>query len=388
MNPALPFDPTSLPMESEAETRARHSSVEWREPGRASEPVFHDDFTLDPALGGYPPSGRREDLFTEGYEDLPVHVTSIEDGVLFGQEFLVCDRLVPTVSNRRLFLARLSRLAERLDTLEPLDVPAGPLYLAGSSAPHANFYHWCFQCLPNIALLRRMARQRGLDYRLVLPPLDAVRERSLELLGIAPTERLTLPPDRFLCGVPLMYSSAACSDYTFQPSARLIELLDPYKEACLANASATLPTRFYLSRRDAPRKRPMRNERELADALASRGHPELLMSELSLEDQVAAFARAESIVAPHGAGLVNLMFAPCDARLVEILPANYRRAHFFRLAQVRGIGYSQVLAEVIEEEAGALHDSVLEVDVSRVLATLERSEAARARAAVAARRAG
>ena len=60
---------------------------------------------------------------------------------------------------------------------------------------------------------------------------------------------------------------------------------------------------------------------------------------LSLGDQAALFMGAEAIVGPHGAGLANLLFAPRHARVLEILPANMLREHYFLLAMARGLTY-------------------------------------------------
>ncbi|ASJ71672.1 hypothetical protein IMCC3135_07845 [Granulosicoccus antarcticus IMCC3135] len=57
---------------------------------------------------------------------------------------------------------------------------------------------------------------------------------------------------------------------------------------------------------------------------------------------------------------------------------NYRHGHFFRLPQVRGMSYSQVLASVAQVNAdNERHGSELEVDISKVLSTLERDEGVR-----------
>ncbi|ASJ71671.1 hypothetical protein IMCC3135_07840 [Granulosicoccus antarcticus IMCC3135] len=284
-------DPASLTVEPESEMRARHSTIEWETERRWAQPVFNADFQLDPQFEPYTPGGGRQERFTDSYADLPIYITTIEDGVLFGQEFVVCDRLEPTLSAQRLFLVNLSKITKQIDTLRQLIVPSGPTYLVGACAAHDNFYHWSFQCLQGVALLRSVAQEQGLDYRIVLPPHDETRQRSLVLLGIDPAECITLPPDRFLRGVPLMYSLATCSDYTFQPSERLISLLDGYRQAGIEAASPDLPTRFYLSRRDALKRRSIRTEPELAQDLEARGYPELTMSELSLEDQIGIFAR-------------------------------------------------------------------------------------------------
>jgi len=60
------------------------------------------------------------------------------------------------------------------------------------------------------------------------------------------------------------------------------------------------------------------NESEIETALASRGFRTVVLSEMSFEAQVRSFSRARLIVAGHGAGLTNLLFAPPGAAVVEI----------------------------------------------------------------------
>ncbi|MDC0434816.1 glycosyltransferase family 61 protein [bacterium] len=372
MKPSTPFDPSELEMEAEVATRARLDSVEW---GHArSLPIRNNDYQLDPQFEPYTASGTRLDKFTEEYDDLPIHVTLIESGVLFGEEFLVCDANHPTVSSERLYLTRHKRTLRRLE-LERIPVEDGPTYLVGANAEPQNFYHWNFQCLPSIVLLRSVARERNLSYRIVLPPIDGARWKSLELAGIDPSECVELRPDGFIQGAPMMYTTAMCGYYAFQPSAQLIKLMDSYLDNCLKRSRAKMPTRFYLSRKDAPGKREIENEADLEKALQRRAFERLVMSHLPIEDQVAAFAKAECIVAPHGAGLVNLMFAPQSANFLEILPENYRMAYFFRLAQVRGIHYSQVLSRVQDSWDGTdVHHCSLSVNVDKVLMALDQLE--------------
>jgi len=372
------LDPASFPKELEAQTRSRLDSLEW---GKASQDsIRHDDFELDADFEPYQPSGGRGDRFTREFDDLPIFINEVSDALVYGPEMLVCDHREPTLSNERLSHVNLGNISAAIGTLRSLEVPRGVALLVGVNAAYPGFYHWCFQCLPAIELLRRFARREGMDYRLVLPPLNAFQRESLELLRVMPEECLELPTDSLIEHASVVYSSVTSSNYVFQPSNRLIGLLDDYRVNALACSARTrpgaeLPTRFYVSRRDAPRKRPLVNSSTLACELAARGVEEVVMSELSLADQVSMFANAETIVAPHGAALVNLMFSPDTARLVEILPEHYRHACFFRLCQARGIRYLQVLSRLESEEADtSRHQSRLHVGIDKVIAALDRAE--------------
>ena len=364
----LPFDPTELPRESESDTRARHGALRWGRP--ATEPIVGPGHRLDPALAEFSPDEGRADAadrFDAGYADLPIHLTRFEDGVLFGQGFFACSAGHPTGSRERLYLVSPKRLGELLPELRRRDAERGTLHLVCANGGWRNTYHWLFQCVANVALLGRVAAERGEPYRIVLPPLEPRHRRTLELLGV-PFERcLTLGPREYLHDVPLLYSDALHNRFPFQPSPRLIALLDPLRERALAVHPAPTPARFYVSRRDS-RARPLVDEGALIEALEARGYRELTLSELPVERQIAAFARAESIVAPHGAGLVHLMFAPPGCRVLEILPDNHRFAFFHRLAQARGLRYSMVLSR--SSPAGSPDAGATSVDIDRVLALL------------------
>jgi capsular polysaccharide biosynthesis protein len=74
----------------------------------------------------------------------------------------------------------------------------------------------------------------------------------------------------------------------------------------------------------------MLNEADLEKALAGLGFRVLVAGELSVREQIAAFSRAKLIVAPHGAALANLIFAPPGATVVEIVTPGIVHMNDFR----------------------------------------------------------
>ena len=66
--------------------------------------------------------------------------------------------------------------------------------------------------------------------------------------------------------------------------------------------------RVFISRRSALARR-IANEDEVRRVLAPLGFAAYALEEMSFAEQVRLFAQAELIVAPHGAGLMNLAFA-------------------------------------------------------------------------------
>ena len=64
----------------------------------------------------------------------------------------------------------------------------------------------------------------------------------------------------------------------------------------------------------------MLNEAALCEALHARGFEIVVASRLSYAEQVRAFASANLLVSPHGAGLTNLLYTPLATRVVELRP--------------------------------------------------------------------
>lgn len=101
--------------------------------------------------------------------------------------------------------------------------------------------------------------------------------------------------------------------------------------------------RLYISRRQAPGGRRILNEAHVRQVLEARGFEVCLLETLDIEAQIALFYDAELVVAPHGAGLTNVLFA--DAiDLVELHPAREIMPHYYFMARALGHRYHALCA--------------------------------------------
>jgi capsular polysaccharide biosynthesis protein len=107
----------------------------------------------------------------------------------------------------------------------------------------------------------------------------------------------------------------------------------------------------------------MANEEDLERRLTSIGFRVVLLSHLPISQQWSIFAGARIVVAPHGAGIANILFSAAGASLVEIYPPNYHPPVFRRLAAIRGLGY-------IPLEGRAACRGAWSVDIDAVLDTV------------------
>jgi capsular polysaccharide biosynthesis protein len=91
-----------------------------------------------------------------------------------------------------------------------------------------------------------------------------------------------------------------------------------------------------ISRRHAPGRR-VANEEEMMRLLSRLGFVAHVLEELSFTEQVRLFASAKIVVAPHGAGLANMVFS--DGLSVVELFSSYFNASFLTLAASLGFRY-------------------------------------------------
>jgi capsular polysaccharide biosynthesis protein len=108
-----------------------------------------------------------------------------------------------------------------------------------------------------------------------------------------------------------------------------------------------------------------RDEDEVVEMLRGYGFESYALEELSVATQVELFANAELVVAPHGAGLANVLYAD-DVAIVELFGES-KKTTFYRLAKLLDHDYR--LTTNAERHTDIVVDVPgLEREVRRVLA--------------------
>ena len=194
----------------------------------------------------------------------------------------------------------------------PVELPGTTVVL---SAPAGNtYYHWLFDVLPRIALLRRAAVDFARVDRFAVSSIARPFQReTLVALGIdlgnvvetdtlrhALCERMILPSYPGTSGFP---PRAAC------------EFL---RESLHASVGAG-PERIYVSRQRA-RTRRIENAEEVERFLATAGFEAVHPEDRTVAEQARLFRGARIVVGPHGSGLSNLVFTDRGTRVLEIFP--------------------------------------------------------------------
>lgn len=123
--------------------------------------------------------------------------------------------------------------------------------------------------------------------------------------------------------------------------------------------------RIYISRRKA-RVRKIENELELVETLARFGFIEYVLEDLPLEEQIALFYDAQIVVAPHGAGLSNLVYAS-EIAVIELFGRDQVKPTFYFLCKSRGHEYQYICGD-----AARINDN-FSVDIPKVVSVLDKT---------------
>lgn len=208
-------------------------------------------------------------------------------------------------------------------------------YVLSFNSGWRNYFHWTVQCVFSTFLILRS----GLDRPHFIFP--AVRESVRELLwriGCVPENVTFLPKQTKASFAQVWTSSATYGDFVLSPTPLLMDFANcirQYLPYCAEPASE----KIYISRRDS-QNRVMQNEADLERLLKKVGYKIVQLSALSIDEQIVLFRDATTIVAPHGAGLTNIIYCRPGTVVHELVSEAYPNPCFARIGQTTGLDYS------------------------------------------------
>jgi hypothetical protein len=221
-----------------------------------------------------------------------------------------------------------------------------------------NHSHWLTAHLPKLLMLRD--REELTDLLLPQDP-TGVMSASLRMLGFDPASFRTFDPAR----------PVQVDELTLVGTDRFDPVhMKAVRRAFAPGGERSAATRKVFISRAKSRGRRLLNEDELWSALSARGFERVLMEELDFAEQVHLLQETRILVAPHGAGLTNMIFCPSGGHVLEIADPGFPNPNFYALASSLGLGYWLLTARA-SDEVNPL-DRDLQVDVGSVEAALER----------------
>ena len=222
-------------------------------------------------------------------------------------------RVVPGVSRRN---GALTFDPKAVGQVLSIDRPTLVAYHGSVEA----YGHWWFDSIPSIWLWREELKHGKLLLLLRRNTPQWIHV-TLDLIGVPEEARLEVGDDAVHLRECVVASSCAIGNLVTPPP-MMREIGRQLVEAIAGPARTRGSRKLYLSR--SPKtvnwSRVLENEEEIVAMLARRGFEAIDPAALSIEEQIRVFSQAGSIVAPHGSGLANIIFAPPECGIVDLMP--------------------------------------------------------------------
>lgn len=345
---------------------------------RIIRPVFWKSKGCVPSLerldGSHGLISKQDVTLTVGGEaSYPLTVVELADGKVIGSV-----RMAATASD--VVIGGLQSLHESLQPcdhylLKPrlrcrfLKYRRGRALLLGSNAG-GNYYHWLLDSAPRWRILQAANYS---EYDFVLLPGKGLpfEDELLDLLKIPPARRLRCSKNFVHQFERLVVPAMPFPRYQVTPwVCAWVRSLFP--------AGGTGLGKIFISR-GSSRRRRLVNQAELEARLQREGFVSIQPERFSVVEQARLFSSAKCVVAAHGSGLVNMVFAPAGAQLVELFHPDYIPRAFENLSAVAGLRYTAVIGnrQNRTETAGEKssdYDFEFEVDVSAVVRRIAENE--------------
>jgi capsular polysaccharide biosynthesis protein len=222
----------------------------------------------------------------------------------------------------------------------PDDPPLGDVTPIGGWTE--NYYHFLVEALPRALLARRVRPEA--QVLLGGPPARHVRQAlmALDIPYVVVGRNARRAARVTLCD----------PSPEWWPHPQYLDLLRNLP----VGRQEGLPDRVYISR--AGSTRALKDEPRLERWLTDRGFTVLRLEELDWADQVAHFRAARIVVAPHGAGLANVVFMRPGAQVLEFTTGHWWNPCFRHIASMAGHDYAVVTLPQVVGGDGDSRDAI------------------------------
>ena len=250
----------------------------------------------------------------------------------------------------------------------PREVPLSGTFTAFRSYQNTH-YHTLIDNLPRLYLLHPARAALGVEAEVLCgSPLSPAEAWLLPLLAPPGTRVRQVDP-----ALRYRVERFVFLGFLTRPFAGWLppEYLEWFRERVVPTRPPGRHRRIWISRRVIGDRhmRNVVNESAVIDALAPFGFEAVRLEGMTTPQQIELFYDAEMVIAPHGAGLANLVFGT-GAQVLELFPSRWVVPHYYLLAKACGHGYAWLNAH------GRHRDSNFTASVADIVRQVRRWESA------------
>lgn len=221
-------------------------------------------------------------------------------------------------------------------------------------SPDLSYYHWMMEYLPKLRLLELYQDQTGQEPTILIEPSppDFVYD-TLNCAGYnsnryeewnqqnTTVENLVVSTHR-----PHIFDYQNPLLSRYNPSLNDFKWLRNRMRSSVSdtNLNSSSPERIYISRQNASRGRKIINYEEVIDVLQQYNFEPYRLENYTFHNQLKLFSEADIVMGPHGAGLLNAIFAE-NPTVIELYPETVIKPHFYFLSNMLNFEYSAIVTQ-------------------------------------------
>jgi capsular polysaccharide biosynthesis protein len=227
--------------------------------------------------------------------------------------------------------------------LPPIVHYSGTVALLSSNASY-NYYHWMMEVAARIHLLSYGGVE--IDKVVLNPFTQPFQQEILDMLGL-PRDKIIFISESTHLEADLLIVPSFGSYTGVPPRWPNYYLKNALKDALTNTLRTPLSTgygRVYVSRARAT-YRQVRNEDRIVYMLNRYGFVVAYLEEMSVAEQIRLFHSARIIIAPHGAGLTNVMFCEPNAAVIELSSPRFVSPLYYYMSVASALDYYYLVGE-------------------------------------------
>ncbi len=206
-----------------------------------------------------------------------------------------------------------------------------------------NYFHWMFEVLPRFELLRLSGiKIEDIDYFFLNECSYPFQRETLANFGIYGEKIIECTKKSHIKARKLIVPSFPGNTFDiprwtcdFLRSKFLTDRLEEKTDF----------KRIYITRSDA-QYRKILNEDKVIDFLDKLGFKSVTLASMTVSEQISLFAGVDVIVAPHGAGLSNIVFCKPGTKIIELFSPKYVKPYYWCISNHIPLDYYLSIGKV------------------------------------------
>lgn len=225
----------------------------------------------------------------------------------------------------------------------------GPILILSQGASGYNYFHWFFDILPKIYIVKKKFNLNYFNY-FYLPKIKFEYQRkTLNFLKIPSRKILNSKSIKHfysneivICEHPYFKKKKWWDNYKKIPDWIVSENLKNFKKS--KKIKNKYFKKIYIDRSDTSHPHnQVANMKEIYEILRKYNFKIIKLAQIGFDEQVNIFNNADLILAPHGAGLKNLIYCRKKTIIIEIKEKNFTKNYLYKhLSKICGLKHFEI----------------------------------------------